>query len=199
MEKRALAEWFPTWTDTDLFLLPIFKLDNEALKQNGYVNAFIGDVNRNDESESPLIYMLFHPENQEQLGIFIEGLEERNIVYTDYDYEGDHVVVVLLFPTEYIEDYYKIIESNYSTCSKEYQKELNIPHFKDEHGALFVDDRGKPVGIDNLPTTIFKNSIDLKQVFADDFGMEVEELDGVEIWRKFDVDRNTLNIEDYLK
>lgn len=96
-------------------------LSTSNIRNFGFVNAFIKDLNHETEYEYPL-YLLFKQE-QPILSFrdFVNEEYDRGYLLEDYDYPEGFIVMVYDYPNEYREDYNKVMDGKYSQTSKKFQ------------------------------------------------------------------------------
>lgn len=172
-------------TDTTIFLVPALGISREELKQNGFINAYLKDESTEHESDHYLIYGLFKPQGNRKFNEFIEKLDEQGIVYTEYDYPDEHVVVVFLFPKLFDDDYKMILLGHYSKCSQAFK-------------GLFPETRTQDgVEILNFPHAILNRTEAAKTLIEEEYGVNFDDLGpDAECWGLIDIDgRETLHID----
>ncbi len=82
-------------TITSIFMVPTLMVPKNALKQNGFINAYLDDVDRDFKYDDDVIYVLFLPTDLAKFREFLDGEYERTTsIIEDYDYEGGFVVLV---------------------------------------------------------------------------------------------------------
>jgi hypothetical protein len=107
---------------TSIFMVPTLKVPKDALRSNGFINAYIKD-NRREDQYKESIYLLFKPENLDKFREFLDSEYERTkAVIEDYDYEDGYVVVVYQLNDKYKKDFNLIKQGKYSKTSEEFQK-----------------------------------------------------------------------------
>lgn len=120
----SILIWETPLTNTAYFLIAPFGLSDTTPPYKhpdlGFMNAYVDDVHRSFERDD-LVYMLFKPKNYLTFNKFTQLLTEKDYLLDDYDYEGGHVVVVLIFPKEFQKDYKLVLEGKYSKTSRKYQ------------------------------------------------------------------------------
>jgi hypothetical protein len=90
---------------TSIFMVPTLKVPKDALKGNGFINAYIKDATKEDDY-SECIYLLFRPENLDKFREFLDNEYERTkTIIEDYDYEDGFVVVVYKLDDKFKEDF----------------------------------------------------------------------------------------------
>ena len=107
---------------TTIFMVPTLKVPKDALKSNGFMNAYIKDADRDDDYEDA-IYLLFKPNDLDKFREFLEDEYERTkSVIEDYDYEDGYVVVVYQLNEKFKKDFELIKRGRYSKTSEDFQK-----------------------------------------------------------------------------
>jgi len=107
---------------TSIFMVPTLKVPKDALRSNGFINAYIKDAGREDQYADS-IYLLFKPTDLDKFREFLDSEYERTkTVIEDYDYEDGFVVVVYQLSDKYKKDFNLIKQGKYSKTSTEFQK-----------------------------------------------------------------------------
>ena len=102
-------------------MVPTLKVPKDALRGNGFINAYIKDARKEDQYKG-CVYLLFKPENLDKFREFLDGEYERTkAVIEDYDYEDGYIVVVYKLNPKFNKDYKLVKEGLYSRTSKEFQ------------------------------------------------------------------------------
>jgi hypothetical protein len=108
-------------TITSIFIVPILSIGKDKLIDNGFINGYIKDINRDVQYEN-VVYLLFKPTNLDKFRVFLDGEYERTkSIIDDYDYEDGYVVVVYEINTKLKNDINLIKQGKYSKTSKEFQ------------------------------------------------------------------------------
>src|SRR6266498_2837841 len=113
-----------TGTYTTMFLVPCLGIAPKTLEENGFMDGYLDDMNREIRYENSL-YLLFKPTSMEKFNQFLILENERtpNLV-DDYDYEGGYIVLVYRLESKYLNDYQLFLESKYSMFSNELKKAI---------------------------------------------------------------------------
>jgi len=163
-------------TITSIFMLPTLRIDKNDLQQNGFVNAYIKDENREIQYED-CIYVLFKPDNLDKFKLFLDKEYERTeTIIDDYDYEGGLVVLVYQLNHKYTNDFNLIKQGKYSQTSNEFQ-ELFPKVLKIVKNGLYKDEL-------SLQYRIFNKTSELKEYWENKIGINFN--DKMEVWRTFD-------------
>jgi len=166
------------------FVIPL-KIGKDNLTKAGFVNAYIGDAERDVQYEN-CVYLLFKPENLIEFKQFVEDEYDRtkNIV-DDYDYGGGFVVLVYKLNPKYKKDYDLVRQGKYSHTSKSFQAEfpkiVRIPEgssYKEEISIQF---------------RIFNKTKDLRDFWERQ--LDVVFTDEQEVWYDFNVEKETLTLK----
>lgn len=174
-------------TISRLFFVPPLNIPLEALKENGFINAYIGDCNKEVNYENS-VYLLFQPINDVKFRHFLDEQYEKNpLIIEDYDYsypEG-YVVVVYKLNEKWKKDFDIIRTGKYSTTSKSFQKLFpRVIKAKDNFG-LSKDEL-------SLQLRIFTKTPDLRQYWENKFDVVLDEED--EVWEGWNEENEILNI-----
>ena len=172
-------------TITSIFMVPILGIDKESLKDNGFINGYSRDGNRDVQYEN-CVYILFKPEDLDAFREFLdEEYERTKSLIDDYDYEDGYVVVVYELDKKFKKDFALVKEGLYSKTSSEFQ--AKFPKIvKIKRGGLHRDEI-------SLQYRIFNKTEDLRKYWEDKLGTEFEE--DWEVWDGFDLDKETLLID----
>lgn len=171
-------------TITSIFMVPTLKIGRNKLMENGFINAYVSDVDRQPAYQGA-VYLLFQPKDLDKFREFLEDEYERTKdIIDEYDYDGGYVVVVYKLDSKFKKDFSLIKEGRYSKTSKEFQ-------------ALFpkivkVQKEGLRRDEISLQYRIFNKTEDLIKFWEDKLGVEFAE--DQEIWHAFIVENETLNI-----
>jgi len=172
-------------TVTSLFMVPLLKLNKDSLREQGFINAFIRDSNRDVQYEHS-IYLLFKPKSLREFKNFLDEEYERTTnVIDDYDYEGGFVVVVYKLNPKFIDDIDLIKKGLYSKTSKKFQQEfpkiikiLTGNGIKEETSLQF---------------RVFNKTKDMKVYWEEK--LDVNFTEDQEVWHAFDEERETLTLK----
>lgn len=165
-------------------MVPTLKVPKDALKKNGFINAYVQDL-QTEELHKDSIYLLFKPENLEKFRQFLENEYERTkSIIEDYDYENGYVVVVYLLDKTYKKDFLLVRKGEYSKTSKEFQA-LFPKVIKIIKNGLHRDEL-------SLQYRIFVKSNDLIEYWEEKIGVGFTSK--LEVWEGFDIENETLNI-----
>jgi hypothetical protein len=171
-------------TITSIFMVPTLGINKELLSDNGFINAYSRDGNRDVQYEGS-IYLLFKPKDIDKFKDFLDGEYERTkSVIDDYDYEDGYVIVVYELDRKFKKDFALVKEGLYSKTSEEFQ--AKFPKIvKIKRGGLHKDEI-------SLQYRVFNKTEDLKKYWEDKFDMEFDE--EWEVWDGFNLDKETLLI-----
>jgi hypothetical protein len=172
-------------TITSIFIVPIFSIDKEKLKTNGFVNGFIKDSRREVQYKNS-VYLLFKPEDLDKFRDFLVGEYERTKqIIDDYDYEEGYVVVVYQINTRLLPDIELIKQGKYSQTSTKFQQIFpKIVKIK-KHG--FQKDEI------SLQHRVFNKTEDLKQFWEDKLDVVFD--DDMEVWHGFIEENEILDLD----
>lgn len=166
-------------------MVPTLKLPKDALKGNGFINAYIKDAKREDEYKG-CIYLLFKPENLDKFREFLDSEYERTkSVIEDYDYKDGFVVIVYQLDDRYKNDFDLIKKGSYSKTSKDFQK-IFPKMVKINRNGLDKDEV-------SLQYRIFNRTEDLIEFWENK--LEIEWQDEYEVWDGFDESKEILEID----
>jgi hypothetical protein len=107
---------------TSIFMVPTLKVPKDALRSNGFINAYIRDDRRDDQYKES-IYLLFKPKDLDKFREFLDSEYDRTkTIIEDYDYEDGFVVVVYQLNEKYKKDFELVKQGKYSKTSSDFQK-----------------------------------------------------------------------------
>ncbi len=172
-------------TITSIFMIPTLKISKDLLKNNGFINGYLQDIDKDIQYENA-VYILFKPDDLDRFRNFLEGEYERTKdIIEDYDYKDGFVVVVYKLNPKFKKDYNIIKTGKYSKTSKEFQK-LFPKKIKIIKGKLTKDEI-------SLQYRIFNKTEDLIQFWENKIGIYFQENN--EAWSGFDESEEILNIK----
>ena len=166
-------------------MVPTLKINRDALKDNGFINGYVQDAERDTQYENA-VYLLFQPKDLDKFREFLDKEYERTkSVIDDYDYDDGYVVVVYQLDPKFKKDFTLIKESMYSKTSGPFQA-LFPKVVKIKVGNLHRDEI-------SLQYRVFNKTEDLIKFWEDKLGVEFD--DDQEVWHAFELDKETLNIK----
>jgi hypothetical protein len=174
---------------TSIFMVPTLKVPKDALRGNGFINAYIKD-NRRDDVYKESIYLLFKPTDIDKFREFLDSEYERTkAVIEDYDYEDGYVVVVYQLDNKYSKDYELVKQGKYSKTSANFQK-MFPKIVKITRGGLHKDEI-------SLQYRIFNKAEDLITFWEEKLGIDLEASIGkdFEVWDGWDESKEILNLD----
>jgi len=170
---------------TSIFMVPTLKVPKDALRANGFINAYIKDDRREDQYKES-IYLLFKPKDLDKFREFLDNEYERTkTIIEDYDYEDGFVVVVYQLNEKYKKDYELIRQGKYSKTSADFQK-IFPKIVKITRNGLHKDEI-------SLQYRIFNRAHDLIEFWENKLGIEWE--DHYEVWDGFDEPNEILELD----
>lgn len=174
---------------TSIFMVPTLKVPKDALRGNGFINAYIKDARKEDQYDG-CIYLLFKPENLDKFREFLDSEYERTkTVIEDYDYEDGFVVVVYQLDNKYKSDFVLVKQGKYSKTSAQFQK-LFPKVIKITRKGLHKDEI-------SLQYRIFNKAEDLVSFWEDKLGIDLAEVigDDFEVWEGWDEQKEILELD----
>ena len=162
-------------TITSVFIVPTLSIGRDKLLDNGFLNGYIKDSNRDVQYENA-VYLLFKPKDLDRFRDFLDGEYERTkSIIDDYDYEEGFVVVVYEVNPRLKDDIELVKQGKYSQTSKKFQsifpKSIQI-----KKNGLRRDEV-------SLQYRVFNKTDDLRQFWEDKLGVELDE--EMEVWHGF--------------
>ena len=174
---------------TSIFMVPTLKVPKDALRGNGFINAYVRDA-RKEDGYDECIYLLFKPENLDKFREFLDNEYERTkAVIEDYDYEDGYVVVVYQLDDKYKKDFTLIKQGKYSKTSLQFQK-LFPKVIKITRNGLHKDEI-------SLQYRIFNKADDLISFWEEKLGIDFAEIvgDDFEVWEGWDESKEILELD----
>lgn len=170
---------------TTIFMLPTLKIDREKIRENGLINAYVKDENKEVHYEGCL-YVLFKPTDDHLFKMFVdEEYERTKSLIEDYDYDGGFVVLVYELNSKFNEDFELIRQGRYSSTSEEFQRQFPK--------IVRIVKNGLRRDEISLQYRVFNKTPDLKKYWEDRIGIEFT--DNMEYWQGFIEEEEVLNIE----
>lgn len=183
-EKNIIAP-----TITNLFFVITTGVSREALNENNFINAYIADSSLSVQYPD-CIYLLFKVENKAKFRRFLDDERERtHSLIEDYDYADGYTVVVYALDMKWWEDFQIIKTGKYSQTSKEFQA-LFPRVTKIKINGLYKDELC-------LQFMIFNKTPNLIKHWEDKFNINFG--DDMEVWDGWNIERETLNMNEYVK
>ena len=170
-------------------MVPTLKVPKDALRGNGFINAYIKD-NRREDQYKESIYLLFRPTDLDKFREFLDNEYERTkAIIEDYDYEDGYVVVVYQLDNKYKKDYDLVRQGKYSKTSANFQK-IFPKIVKITRGGLHKDEI-------SLQYRIFNKAEDLVNFWEEKLGIDLQEVMGnnFEVWDGWDESKEILEID----
>lgn len=170
-------------------MVPTLKVPKDALRGNGFINAYVKDDRREDEYKES-IYLLFKPTDLDKFREFLDNEYERTkTIIEDYDYEDGYVVVVYQLNNKYKKDFQLIRQGKYSKTSSDFQK-LFPKIIKIIKSGLHRDEL-------SLQYRIFNKAADLIEFWQEKLGIDLELTVGIdfEVWEGWDEQKEILELD----
>lgn len=174
---------------TSIFMVPTLKVPKDALRSNGFINAYIRDDRRDDQYKES-IYLLFKPRDLDKFREFLDNEYERTkTVIEDYDYEDGYVVVVYQLNEQYKKDFTLIKQGKYSKTSSDFQK-VFPKIIKIVKNGLHRDEL-------SLQYRIFNKAEDLVDFWEEKLGIDLKTTVGndFEVWEGWDEQKEILELD----
>jgi hypothetical protein len=174
---------------TSIFMVPTLKVPKDALRANGFINAYIKDA-RKEEQYKDSIYLLFKPENLDKFREFLDSEYERTkAVIEDYDYEDGYVVVVYQLEKKYKDDFTLVKKGKYSQTSALFQNVFPRT-IKITRNGITKDEI-------SLQYKIFNKTEDLVTFWEEKLGIDFQEVIGkdFEVWEGWNETKEILELD----
>lgn len=165
-------------------MVPTLAISREELKNNGYINGYVGDKYK-EEYGDDYIHLLFQPPDMDLFKIFLENEYDRshNLI-EDYDYEEGFVVLVYKLSSKWNTDFKLVREGKYSKTSKDFQ-EMFPKVVKIKIDGLHRDQI-------SLQYRIFKKTTDMIEFWENKLGTSFNP--DQEVWSGFNPEKEVLDI-----
>jgi len=171
-------------TITTIFFVPTLGIPKDILTNNGFINGYTNDAERDVIDYKECVFLLFHPQKINQFRDFLDNeYDHAKQIIEDYDLEEGFVVVVYKLDPLYRSDFDLIRKSKYSKTSPAFQK--LFPKIKKMRvNGLSRDEI-------SLQYRIFNRTQDLINFWEEKFGMTLDK--DQEVWMGFIESNETLN------
>lgn len=180
-------------TISSIFLVPTLNFPKDSLKNNGFINGYINDVDKDVQYENA-VYLLFKPKCLDRFREFLdEEYLRTDLVIEDYDYDRGYVVIVYKLNEKFLNDFNLIKQSKYSKTSEEFKKQFSETITIEGPKGVFKKHY-------SLQYRIFNKTEDLVEFWEDKLGVDLGNVIGsdFEVWEGFDINRETLNIKNII-
>ena len=170
-------------------MVPTLKVPKDALRGNGFINAYIKDDRREDQYKES-IYLLFKPNDLDKFREFLDNEYERTkTIIEDYDYEDGYVVIVYQLNEKYKKDFELIRKGKYSKTSEDFQK-VFPKIVKIYRNGLHREEL-------SLQYRIFNKADDLIEYWENRLGINLELTLGIdfEVWEGFNESKEILELD----
>ena len=165
-------------------MVPTLKIPKDCLKNNGFINGYIKDENKDAEYKN-CIYLLFRPEDLDRFRDFLDDEYERTKdIIEDYDYEDGFVVVVYKLNSKFNSDFELIKSGKYSKTSKAFQD--LFPK------AVKIKVEGRHRDEISLQIRVFRKTQDLREFWEEKLGVNFN--DDQEVWEGWNEENEILDI-----
>jgi len=166
-------------------MVPTLNVPKDVLLDNGFLNAYVGDVDKDIEYENS-VYLLFLPEDILKFREFLDDEYERTTtIIEDYDYLNGYVVIVYKLNMKWETNFDLIRQGRYSETTDDFQK-LFRKVIKIKKNGLHRDEL-------SLQYRIFNKTEDMIEYWQDKLGIDWD--DNFEVWDGYDIAKETLNIK----
>lgn len=176
-----------TKTVSTIFLVPPLKIGKNKLLDNGFINAYIADKQKDIQYKDSVL-LLFKPTNLETFRLFTEEQHLKHSFIEDYDYQNGYVVFVYKLDEEFKKDFELIKSGHYSQTSKKFK---NLFDRKVE-----VKKNNKTSYVNSLQHMIFDKSAELLTHWETELQTTLPA--NLELWEIFDNETETLDINKIL-
>lgn len=171
-------------TITSIFIVPTLSIGKDKLDDNGFVNGFIKDGEREVQYDN-CIYLVFKPDNLNKFRDFLDVEYERTKqIIDDYDYPDGYVVIVYKLNSRLDSDIELIKQGKYSQTSEAFQK-IFPKIVKVKKNGLMRDEI-------SLQYRIFNKTEDLKKFWEEKLGVDFD--DDMEVWSTFVEENETFTL-----
>ena len=172
-------------------MVPTLKVPKDELRNNGFINGYIKDENREVQYDNS-VYLLFKSPNITKFRKFLDSEYERtDLIIEDYDY-GEFTVVVYKLNPQFKKDFDLVRKGKYSKTSLAFQN-LFPKVKKIIKNGLYKDEL-------SLQFRVFNKTPDMVEFWEKEFNMNFSE--DLEVWRGYFEEQEILTkqmIEQYVK
>lgn len=175
-------------TITSIFIMPTLKIAREFLHENDFINAYLGDLDKEDFHEENAIFLLFKPKSLKNFATFLDIEYQNNKqIIDDYDHEDGYVVIVYLLDEQWDKDFKLIKQGKYSKVSEDF-KEL----FPEQ--VQILNKKDKPWKR-SLQWMIFDKDPKLIQYIENIIDSDMISTNDLEVWPCFNEKNEVLDID----
>lgn len=176
-------------TITSIFIMPTLGINREDLYKNKFLNAYLGDIDKEEYHEENVVFLLFKPKDLKVFKEFLDYEYENSSIIDDYDYEPGYVVLVYNLNPNLESDFSLILQGKYSKVSDEYKELFPVR-------VINYSKKGNPT-IEAIQPLIFNKDIRLLKFWERDLNDENDVIrrNNLEIWPGFDQKKEILDIE----
>ena len=170
-------------------MMPTLNIPRQDLYDNNFINAYLGDVDKEEYHRENVIFLLFQPKDLPAFGIFLNRQYETNkSIVDDYDYNDGYIVIVYNLNPELEKDFDIIKSSKYSKVSHSFKKLF-------PREIKLLGKKGQPTK-QSLQWMIFTKHITLIDYIETIIGTDQISRQNLESWPKFNGLLEILNIND---
>ncbi len=167
-----------------VFFVPTLGIAREKLKDNGFLNAFSKDLEK--EHYEDCVFLVFKPKNLTKFKYFLDEEYERSLnIIDEYDIEGGYVVIVYKLDDRFKRDFELVKAGKYSQTSLTFQ-ELFPKLLKR------LDKQGFGKEELSIQWRIFNKTPDMVELWEEKLGVNFNEK--MEVWPTFNLEKETLDI-----
>lgn len=175
-------------TITSIFIMPTLNINREDLYKNKFLNAYLGDVDKEEYHEEDVIFLLFHPENLNVFRSFLSSqYENHKDIIDDYDYDKGYIVVVYNLNKKLKKDFDLIKQGKYSKVSDEFKELFPLK-------VINYSKKSNPQQ-SSLQHLIFNKDPKLLRFWEKELDTSTISKLNLEIWREFNTKSEILDIE----
>lgn len=168
--------------------MPTLGIPREDLNDNQFINAYLGDVDKEEYFEEDVVLLLFNPKDLEKFTEFLDKQYESNtLLIEDYDSKEGYVVLVYQMSTKIQKNDLSLVKKGrYSETSNKF-KELFPKKIE------LLNRPGKPEKT-SLQWMIFRKDPQLISYVENIIGSNHISEYNLEVWPTFDEKKEILDI-----
>lgn len=179
-------------TITNIFMVPTLGIPREELIDNNLINAYLGDINKEEYHEDDVVFLLFKPNDIKKFRAFVD--KQYNLqkgIIDDYDYDDGYVVLVyVLDMINFGDDFDLIKDSKYSKTSSKFKNQFNKT-------VKLINRPGQPEKT-SLQWLIFTKDESLIDYVQEIIGSDIISKYNLEVWPAFDPKKEVLDIDNII-
>lgn len=175
-------------TITSIFIMPTLNINRKDLHLNNFLNAYIGDIDKEEYHEEDVVFLLFNPEDLSVFRTFLSSqYENHKDIIDDYDYDKGYIVIVYNLNKALEKDFNLIKQGKYSKVSDEFKNifpKKSVNYTKPSNPEQ-----------ESLQHLIFNKDPKLLRFWEKELDTNTISKLNLEIWKEFNTKLEILDIE----